>query len=822
LTVVERHLSQISRPPDNRLQSAIFRQCLASLRSGDLSRAELLCREVIGSGRGNAQLLHLLGVIVARRGRLEEAVGLFTRALEGAPDPAAVLLDRATALAQLKRREEALASCDRAVLLRPHFPEAWNRRGAVLVELGRFAEALPSFDRALADRPDYLEALANRGDAFRALGRAEEALANYTRCLALKPDHARVINARGLVFAGLGRYREVLDHHNRAIRLSPDDPEAHNARGVALSHLKQYAPALASLARALSLRPDYAEAFLNNAKALAAMGRHEEALDSYDRALAIDPTLVEALHGRGRVVGELGLPPQDALAAYERALAVEPGLAQALIGKGNVLSRLERYEEALACFDLALEAGIDVAEAQARRAELHNRLSVAEAHFFRAETLRVTERLSEAVADYDKAIALCPDYGAAWNGRGLALAELGEPADALDSYDRALALRVDYVAVHANRSAVLLTLGRAEEALAAADRALALDPGSASALNIRGNALRHLGHIAAALGSYERAVAAAPELAQSHFNRAVCRLLAGDFARGWDEYEWRRQLPGFEKGAPRPQQPLWLGDQDIAGRTILLYAEQGHGDTIQFSRYVPLVAEKGAAVVLGVQPLLNSLLASLPGVRQIVGPSDRSLPPDFRCPLLSLPLAFGTRLETIPATVPYLAAPAANLRRWQERLGPRRGPRVGIAWSGNRQHKSDRDRSLRLDELAPIAALGLPLYCLQREMRPSDLPDFAMFTNIEYYGDALRDFADTAALIAQLDLVVTVDTAVAHLAGAMGKPVWTLLPYSSDWRWLLDRDDSPWYPTMRLFRQPRPGDWGTVLDRVRRELAKLH
>src|SRR5208283_1267836 len=374
------------------------------------------------------------------------------------------------------------------------------------------------------------------------------------------------------------------------------------------------------------------------------------------------------------------------LAAYERALAVEPGLAQALIGKGNVLSRLERYEEALACFDLALEAGIDVAEAQARRAELHNRLSVAEAHFFRAETLRVT-------------------------------------------------------------------LGRAEEALAAADRALALDPGSASALNIRGNALRHLGHIAAALGSYERAVAAAPELAQSHFNRAVCRLLAGDFARGWDEYEWRRQLPGFEKGAPRPQQPLWLGDQDIAGRTILLYAEQGHGDTIQFSRYVPLVAEKGAAVVLGVQPLLNSLLASLPGVRQIVGPSDRSLPPDFRCPLLSLPLAFGTRLETIPATVPYLAAPAANLRRWQERLGPRRGPRVGIAWSGNRQHKSDRDRSLRLDELAPIAALGLPLYCLQREMRPNDLPDFAMFTNIEYYGDALRDFADTAALIAQLDLV---------------------------------------------------------------------
>jgi tetratricopeptide (TPR) repeat protein len=729
----------------------------------------------------------------------------------------------AMVLEELRRRNEALSSHDRAIALAPDDPAAWTARGALLLRLGRTVEALTSFDRALAARPGYVDALVNRGDAFRTLGQPEQALANYSRCLATKPNDARLISRCGVALAALGRQREALAHHNRATRLAPNDAEVHCARGITLSQLGLPAMALAAFARAVSLRPDYAEAFARNAEVLAALGRHEEAVDSYDRALACDPTLIVALHGRSRALAVAG-QPEAALETYDRVLAADPDFVQALIGKGNVLSRLERYEEALDCYDRALQASPDLDEAQTRRVDTLSalsRLSFAEAHCFRADTLRAIDQYTDAIEAYDRAIALCPDYVDAWNGRGLALVELGELADALASYDRAAAIRPDSAGTHANRSTALRNLGRLEEAAAAADRALALDPRHVAALNNRGNALRALGRLGEAVGFYDQAIAGDPQNVQSHFNRALCRLSAGDFARGWEEYEWRTRLPGFAKDAPRLRLPLWLGEDDIAGRTIMLHAEQGYGDTIQFCRYVPLVAARGAVVVLAVQPLLEPLLAGLSGVSRIVGPGERSLALDLRCSLLSLPHAFGTLLSTIPAELPYLAPPPANLRLWQEKLGERRGPRIGIAWSGNLRHKSDRDRSLMLAELAPIAAVGLPLYCLQREMRPNDLPDFAMFANVEYFGDALRDFADTAALIAQMDLVIAVDTAVAHLAGAMGKPVWVMLPHAPDWRWMLERDDSPWYPTMRLFRQPRPGDWRPVVERVRRQLRNL-
>ena len=505
-------------------------------------------------------------------------------------------------------------------------------------------------------------------------------------------------------------------------------------------------------------------------------------------------------------------------------MAANPALPQALIGKGNVLSRLERYQEALACYDRALQLSPELDAAEQGRAvvlDAIHRLGVAEAHCFRANTLYAIDQVAEAVEAFDQAIALCPEYADAWNGRGLALAELGELTDALACHDQAAALQPDRPGAHFNRSAALHSLGRDEEALAAADRALALDPGSAPALNNRGNALRALGRLSEALVSYDLAVAGDPQNAQSHFNRAVCRLAAGDFARGWEEYEWRTRLRGFEKGAPRMNMPQWLGEQEISGRTILLHAEQGHGDTLQFCRYVPLVAAAGATVVLAVQPLLGSLLETLPGVSRVAAPGDRELRADFRCSLLSLPLALAGRIRTIPARVPYLTSPQAKLEVWRDRLGPRRAPRVGIAWSGNPRHKNDRNRSMPLSQLAPIARLGLPLYCLQREMPLNDLHDFAAFANVEYFGEVLSDFTDTAALIAELDLVITVDTAVAHLAGAMGKPAWVLLPYAPDWRWMHDREDSPWYPTMRLLRQPRPGDWTAVLDRVRCDLVAL-
>ncbi|MDN5005286.1 tetratricopeptide repeat protein [Bradyrhizobium sp. GCM10027634] len=563
---------------------------------------------------------------------------------------------------------------------------------------------------------------------------------------------------------------------------------------------------------------------VKNAAALEALGRHEEALDGFVQALRVAPACIEALHGYSRMLGKLGRPLEQSLVQLDRALEFAPDLPEILLSKGNVLSRLERYEEALVCYDRAIASNPALAEAVSRRADVLStvrRRSVAEAHFFRAETLRVTERMSEALDDYDQALALRPDYVEAWNGRGLALAALDEPADALQSYDRAIELAPNYINAHIGRGVVLRALGRSEESLLATDRALAIDPYNAATLNSRANTLRGLGRLIEALACYERAIACGADRAQSHFNSATCQLLAGDFEKGWREYEWRWQLPRFELGKRGFDiHPLWLGEEEIAGRKILLRAEQGFGDTIQFCRYIPLVAARGAEVLLAVQPPLKPLLAGLPGVSGFVDYRSGLPSVDFRCPMMSLPLAFGTRMESVPRQVPYLAPPRERVGRWQQRLGPRKGrPRIGVAWAGNAVHKLDRERSIPLELMEPVARLGMPLYCLQREMRPGDLPAFAMFPNINFFGSELRDFADTAALIAEMDLVISVDTAVAHLAGALAKPVWTMISCAPDWRWMLNRSDSPWYPTMRLFRQPSPGDWTTVVAHVAAELA---
>jgi hypothetical protein len=332
-----------------------------------------------------------------------------------------------------------------------------------------------------------------------------------------------------------------------------------------------------------------------------------------------------------------------------------------------------------------------------------------------------------------------------------------------------------------------------------------------------------------ALASYERALALKPDDADIHLNEAFVRLLAGDFERGWRKNEWRWEsapsgLLNRSSGMLRRNfpQPLWLGAEAIEGKAILLYGEQGLGDTIHFCRYVPLVAERGARVILEVAEPLRVLMSGLAGASHCIARGEA--PPDFdlQCPLLSLPLAFGTRLETIPRETPYLTAPAPA-RDWEALLGDR--PRIGLAWSGNALHKNDRRRSVALAALAPLFDIAATFVSLQPDARPADAAALAARSDVLDLGPALANFADTAALISHLDLVISVDTAVAHLAGALGRPVWILLPFIPDWRWLIDRDDSPWYPTARLFRQTEIREWHGVVERVRdalREFVRAH
>jgi hypothetical protein len=295
----------------------------------------------------------------------------------------------------------------------------------------------------------------------------------------------------------------------------------------------------------------------------------------------------------------------------------------------------------------------------------------------------------------------------------------------------------------------------------------------------------------------------------------MCLLLAGDFANGWREYETRWQTEDWQIGWDVTSRALWLGDSEIAGRTILLYSEQGFGDTIQFCRYVPMVLAMGARVVLGVPVALRRLMESLGSIAVV---DHGQVPPGFdvHCPVMSLPLAFGTDLSSVPGDVPYLAPPEEYRTLWRQRLGARRGPRVGLAWSGNEKPFG---RSIPLDIIGPLVAMLPEVFCLQRDLRPEDVPALAMYQGIRFFGHELRDFCDTAALIEEMDLIISIDTSVLHLAGALGRPAWVMLPFAADWRWLMQRRDSPWYPTMRLFRQPVSGDWTSVVDEVRAELA---
>jgi tetratricopeptide (TPR) repeat protein len=400
-------------------------------------------------------------------------------------------------------------------------------------------------------------------------------------------------------------------------------------------------------------------------------------------------------------------------------------------------------------------------------------------------------------------------------------ARRGEWEECLRLASRALEVQPRHPEVLANRGTALRMLNRFDEALGDHDRALAVSPRSVEALNNRGVALAALNRHAEAIESYSRALELNPDYHRARYNRALSRLVLGDFDSGWADHEARwhgSDVSIPERAFPRPR---WTGREDLRGKTILLHAEQGLGDGIHFSRYARLVRERGARVLLEAYPPLKSLLAQLPYFDEVV-PLGRALPPfDYHAPLVSLPLIFATRLETIPPQLPALEAPPAHLEKWRARLGESPRLRVGLAWSGSTTLRNDRNRSIALARFDGIRDVPASFFALQKDIRETDRAALEGARPARHFEDELVDFRDTAALVALMDVVITVDTSIAHLAGAMGKPVWILLPFSPDWRWLLDRDDSPWYPSARLFRQPRPGDWDTVLRRVAAELRFL-
>jgi tetratricopeptide (TPR) repeat protein/ADP-heptose:LPS heptosyltransferase len=541
-----------------------------------------------------------------------------------------------------------------------------------------------------------------------------------------------------------------------------------------------------------------AEEHCRRGRLLLGSGRAQEALDSFTWVLTHHGETASALAGQARALLGLGRVA-EAETCVDRALQLAPECADAHFAKGNLALGRGRADEAVASYDKALACEPDLAMALTNRGVALMRL----------------DRRQEALDSYDKAVAIQPDCVAAHANRAEVLVGMGRPAEALGSSDKALALEPDHLHALGHRCAALILLRRYDEALTSLDRALALAPRLVHLLVWRGVVLRYLRRLDDAEESFCKAISIAPDDVEANFHKGLLRLLLGDYPGGWDGYERRWQRQGREAVLSRGfREPLWLGQGSLAGKTILLHAEQGLGDTIQFCRYAPLVREAGAHVLLEVQPPLKRLLEGLSAVDRLVARGEPLPAFDLHCPLGSLPLAFATTLGTIPAHVPYLATRSALTASWSERLGRKKGPRVGLVWAGNAGYGNDGNRSMPATELDALLGKGFELVSLQKRVRDRDLQWLRGHPEVRHFGSDLQDAADTAALVALMDVVISVDTFVAHLAGAMGKPLWILLPFVPDWRWMLDRDDSPWYPTARLIRQPARDDWKTVMARA--------
>ena len=486
---------------------------------------------------------------------------------------------------------------------------------------------------------------------------------------------------------------------------------------------------------------------------------------------------------------------EEALKCVEEALSTDPKFYPAFVEKGIVLFELARYEESIECFDLFLK---NISNSQVR--ELRDSC------------------LKHALATYDRILSNNKVNVEVLLKRGDILQRLHRYEDAVYTYNLALEIYVNNVVNLLNkRGNALLDLDNPQYALESYNRALELAPRNASLFFNRANVLRQLARVNEAMDSYDQALVYKPDLAEARMERSHCRLAVGDYEEGFREYESRWEVSQLKPSKLKSSMPLWLGKENLAGKTILLWAEQGFGDTVQFLRYVPTVAQTAGLTILRVPTVLQALAHSLDCPVSIINFANPLPPHDFNCPLMSLPLAFGTTLESVPANVPYLRPQPDQVEKWRKELGPRARPRIGLVWAGRRREPETALATWGWNLFVPCDHLDLEIISLQKEIPDQDKKVLESM-QISRLGEKLTDFEDTAALIENLDMVISADTVVAHLAGALGKPVWIMLRKSGEWRWLMERSDSPWYPTARIFRQKTPGDWAGLISDIAQQL----
>lgn len=592
----------------------------------------------------------------------------------------------------------------------------------------------------------------------------------YRQILAAEPEHVNALHLLGLVALATGRLAMAAELIARALRANPAFAEAHSNLAIVLQQQGKLADAVAHWREAARLKPDFAAAHNYLAIGLMQQGDPAAALASWRDAVRANPAEVDALNNLGVALYQQG-SPNEAVECLHRAVQLRPDHLDAQRNLGNMLRELRRPAEAAECYRRVLQSAPDDV--------------VTLRHL--GTMLRDEERFAEATACFRHVAQLRAGDPDAWNDLGTALKQQGNLVEAGECFLRTLQLRPDYVGAIYNLA----------------------------------NNLKDQGRLSEAVDRYRQALRLDPHYAEAHGNLAVALLLQGDFTAGWPEYEWRRRTQ--PAAGPNFPEPPWDGSP-VAGRTILLHAEQGLGDTLQFVRYAGVLKRQGARVLVGCPRTLVPLLTSSPDIDAVVSDGDEPLY-DEHAPLLSLPAILRTTLGDLPAEVPYLFADPERASRWRPELGPPGTFKIGLAWQGNPTYRDDRWRSIPLAQFAALARVpGVRFFSLQKGWGSEQiaavadrLPIVDLGSRLDVSGGA---FLDTAAVMQSLDLVITSDTAIAHLAGALAVPVWLALAFVPDWRWLMDREDCPWYPTMQLFRQPEPGNWPAVFERMAAELER--
>ncbi len=621
-------------------------------------------------------------------------------------------------------------------------------------------------------------------------------------------DHA-VFYQRGIDFQIQGAPDQAILCYQKALALKPGLPEANYNMGIALLDLSRIDDAVTCFNRAVNLKPDYADAHINLGNAYSDQDEFCKAISCYRKAIELDPQDPRPYYNLGNVYLKVDRPA-DAVASFQKALALKPDYAPAYNSLGNACAMQGELEPAITNYRKAIDLKPEFAEA----------------FFNLGNTLRKMGQSAAAIESFQQAIRLQDNFHEACNNLGNLFQDLGDLETAKKNYLQALRTKANFPEAHYNLGNILQKQGQTAAAVVCFKEALRLKPTFAEAHSNLGNAYKELGRYRDAMHHYNRAITLQPELAEANFNRSIVFLLRQDFRRGWEGFEWRfKQLNRKSIYPHQFRAPRWDG-AFFKDRRLLVHCEQGFGDTLQFIRYLPMVKARGGTLIFETRKELIEISKTLPCIDLLIERSPDGNPDlafDFHAPIMSLAAIFQTTFDTIPADVPYLFAKDSTAARWCQRMAsPETKLKVGIVWAGKPGHTNDHNRSCDLKLFAPLGRIpGLQLYSLQKGAAVSQLRQLPANLSIPNLGEEFIDFEDTAGAVENLDLIISVDTAVAHLAGAMGKPTWLLLPFVPDWRWLLDRDDTPWYPGMRLFRQPKIGDWHPVFQKVAESLKEL-